>query len=405
MGGPSVTTVKRLFAVAKNQCAYPECPTRVVDPETGIILVEVCHIRARSPKGPRHEPDLPPEQVHAFENLILLCGSHHKLVDTATDKWTTTELEKLKADHERTHELDINQFISADALRGAIDNMLRAPASGRPRLALSEPPAGDFHSEDGTFPPVELELMEVRDLLRTWNAVANCDEARWFGSSAALHGRTYHALIDQILLALWRLTDRYGASSVISALYRAGVPTVARSLEGLPEARHLRAHVEHRLLRHSKTALAEPSDSFPGLTLGQVQPVQIAVTINELSTAYLAHCNDRLGSLDPTRQYLDTFLDSFRSTGIPAIDFVPADIFVGEPGSQWGARTRPMLAGASASSAEGRARRAEAPLTSFRKRLGTVAACWTSRKCLPCHRERSATNATIASGLVWKRVS
>ncbi|WP_460481886.1 HNH endonuclease [Comamonas humi] len=81
LSAPRLSTVKRLFAVSMNRCAFPGCSTPVIDPETQTVLGEICHIHAQSEGGPRFNDDLTTEQIHGFENLILMCGTHHKLID------------------------------------------------------------------------------------------------------------------------------------------------------------------------------------------------------------------------------------------------------------------------------------------------------------------------------------
>lgn len=78
---PRLSTVKRLFAVSMNRCAFPGCSTPVIDPATQTVLGEICHIHAQSEGGPRFNQDLTEEQIHGIENLILMCGTHHKLID------------------------------------------------------------------------------------------------------------------------------------------------------------------------------------------------------------------------------------------------------------------------------------------------------------------------------------
>lgn len=96
--GPSQKTIKRLFSVSGNQCAFPSCPTKLVLDAT--IIGEICHIRSPKPNGPRHDPRLSPEECHAFENLILMCANHHKVIDDNEDAYAVERLEKIKVDHE-----------------------------------------------------------------------------------------------------------------------------------------------------------------------------------------------------------------------------------------------------------------------------------------------------------------
>ena len=47
MNEPSLQTLKRLFAMSGNRCAFPECTLPIVE-GSGIVTGIVCHIR--SPK-------------------------------------------------------------------------------------------------------------------------------------------------------------------------------------------------------------------------------------------------------------------------------------------------------------------------------------------------------------------
>lgn len=81
LSAPRMSTVKRLFAMSMNRCAYPGCSTPLIDPDTQTVLGEICHIHAQSKGGPRYNEHLTSEQIHGFDNLILMCGTHHKLID------------------------------------------------------------------------------------------------------------------------------------------------------------------------------------------------------------------------------------------------------------------------------------------------------------------------------------
>jgi hypothetical protein len=95
---PSDATIKRLFARSSNRCAYPHCTVEIVQGDT--VVGEICHIRAVRPDGPRHDPDQRPGTRHGYDNLILLCANHHKVVDDDPEAYTVDRLLKMKADHE-----------------------------------------------------------------------------------------------------------------------------------------------------------------------------------------------------------------------------------------------------------------------------------------------------------------
>lgn len=99
---PRESTVRQLFAWSMNQCAFPDCPTPIVDSETGTIVADVCHIRAQKPGGLRYDSDQDDEQRHGYENLVLLCKVHHKIVDDLANItiYTVEKLLEIKATHE-----------------------------------------------------------------------------------------------------------------------------------------------------------------------------------------------------------------------------------------------------------------------------------------------------------------
>ncbi|MEJ1968425.1 MAG: hypothetical protein WDN03_07285 [Rhizomicrobium sp.] len=111
--GPSVATIKRLFAHSGNRCAFPKCQNRLVEGET--IVGEICHIKARSPDGPRYDANQTPEQRHAYDNLILMCSLHHTVIDDDAVAYTVERLASMKAEHER----GAGAMADADANSGA----------------------------------------------------------------------------------------------------------------------------------------------------------------------------------------------------------------------------------------------------------------------------------------------
>jgi hypothetical protein len=98
MSGPTVNTIKRLFAVSGNRCAFPKCREPLID--NGILVGDLCHIKAANPKGPRYDPTQTEAERHAFENLILLCKKHHTIVDTDLRQYTASALMIMKKEHE-----------------------------------------------------------------------------------------------------------------------------------------------------------------------------------------------------------------------------------------------------------------------------------------------------------------
>jgi hypothetical protein len=95
----SVPTIKALFAEAAD-CAYPGCGQALILRHRGVVtaVAQIAHIRSERPDGPRFEPSFPVELIDHTDNLLLLCGSHHRAVDDSESAYPTIELLQWKAD-------------------------------------------------------------------------------------------------------------------------------------------------------------------------------------------------------------------------------------------------------------------------------------------------------------------
>lgn len=56
---------------------------------------------AMSPNGPRGNNELSPADRDDYSNLLLLCPTHHALVDSNPEEWTVDKLKLMKLEHER----------------------------------------------------------------------------------------------------------------------------------------------------------------------------------------------------------------------------------------------------------------------------------------------------------------
>ncbi|WP_203043096.1 HNH endonuclease signature motif containing protein [Pimelobacter simplex] len=102
---------KLLWGRSRNRCAFPDCsqlltvdlhdPESEVLGEAGVVLGEEAHIRSSQDGGPRHDGEYPPERLDSYANLILLCPTHHTLVDKDGGRgFTVEDLEKMRSNHE-----------------------------------------------------------------------------------------------------------------------------------------------------------------------------------------------------------------------------------------------------------------------------------------------------------------
>ena len=130
---PNPIVVRRLFALSMNQCSFTGCSEPIIESTTNTIVGEVCHIRAQRTGGPRHDPALTSERVHAFENLLLLCRPHHRIIDARENlaTYTVERLVEMKTAHEanaRTSS-DRSMTLNRELLRALIESATE-PRSG-----------------------------------------------------------------------------------------------------------------------------------------------------------------------------------------------------------------------------------------------------------------------------------
>lgn len=95
-------TRKVLWGRSGNRCAI--CKQELVIEATRhddeAVVADECHIISSRPSGPRYDPSFPSDKFDSYENLVLLCRTHHKMVDDQTATFTSEILRQMKTNHE-----------------------------------------------------------------------------------------------------------------------------------------------------------------------------------------------------------------------------------------------------------------------------------------------------------------
>lgn len=135
---PRESTIRQLFAVSLNQCAFPDCTTPIINSHTNTILAEVCHIHAQRDGGPRYDASQSDEERHGYENLILMCRVHHKIIDApeSLSLYTADQLRQIKQAHEERAKR------STQDLPPLSDGVLKAL-----KLSATSYESGSFHMD------------------------------------------------------------------------------------------------------------------------------------------------------------------------------------------------------------------------------------------------------------------
>lgn len=118
---------KILWAKAGNRCSYRykgnNCTQKMVEAPNGsdTVVGFECHIVGKTKDSARFLDNYPNDKMDTYENRILLCGSHHKLVDDKNNEqiYTIQIVRKMKKEHEY---FISNRQIVADNL---VNNRLR----------------------------------------------------------------------------------------------------------------------------------------------------------------------------------------------------------------------------------------------------------------------------------------
>lgn len=102
----TVGTRTALAALSRGTCYWPTCATPIVTAVNGKykMNLQIAHIRALAPNGPRHAANMSTNQLNSFDNLILLCKPHHDEVDRdAPGSYPVSLLRQWKTDREQSN--------------------------------------------------------------------------------------------------------------------------------------------------------------------------------------------------------------------------------------------------------------------------------------------------------------
>jgi hypothetical protein len=139
------------------------------------VIGDECHIVARSPGGPRFRA-LPAAEVNTYENLLLLCRNHHKLVDDQPETFSEPILRRLKANHERWVARTLDAASQADGAGGRSRHQVRLLTTGEEILdVIAAVHAYDF-SHDSLNDEDEVALVggflqSAQDWAEIWDDV------------------------------------------------------------------------------------------------------------------------------------------------------------------------------------------------------------------------------------------
>jgi hypothetical protein len=191
LGQPTTTTIKRLFALSGNICAFPRCQLPIIE-SGGTVTGEICHIHARNSGGPRFDASQSDAERNDFDNLILLCRAHHKVVDSQIDSYSADVLREIKEIHQNVagrperpadsvfakillnglQQIEISNNTGNIAINspGVIQAQTVNVRTTRRGVAVNPPP--------GTIGADQQKSRYVQYLIRRYNEFASADKTR-----------------------------------------------------------------------------------------------------------------------------------------------------------------------------------------------------------------------------------
>ncbi len=123
---------KILWAKAGNQCSYRykgnNCSQKMIEAPNGsdTVVGYECHIVGKTKDSARFLENYHSDKMDTYENIILLCGSHHKLVDDKYNEqiYTIQVVRKMKNIHEYQAENQLTSELTAQLSNKTLKNKL-----------------------------------------------------------------------------------------------------------------------------------------------------------------------------------------------------------------------------------------------------------------------------------------
>jgi len=161
-------TRKLLWGRAANRCAI--CKNELVINSTKnndeSIIGEECHIISLQSKGPRYNSDFPEKKIDSYNNLILLCRIHHKMIDDQCETYTGEILENFKKNHEKwvSEMLQISdkkpKLSKIKRIRKNVPEYLKRLSTGKEVMNLINNSYAAYLDHDDVETEQEIELLE-----------------------------------------------------------------------------------------------------------------------------------------------------------------------------------------------------------------------------------------------------
>jgi len=154
--------IHKLIADSGGMCSFPGCGEKLIykyDDGTFVKIIEICHIIGESSKGPRGHPKKSELMAKDQENIILLCGKHHKIIDNNDREYPVATLKLMKENHKKW----VNERLNG--LKEAVWTLIIHSGNVTGTGALTLDKELIFHDFYGTHIIAETEEIKIKEFL------------------------------------------------------------------------------------------------------------------------------------------------------------------------------------------------------------------------------------------------
>jgi len=128
------------------------------------VVGEECHIISSAPTGPRYEVAFPADAYDALDNLILLCATHHKMIDDQFETYAVSLVRLIKQNHESWVETKLRDDptpppVRIRRIRQNIPTHLSRISSGKDLMGIASGSSAHYFDHDPDLSEDEVELV------------------------------------------------------------------------------------------------------------------------------------------------------------------------------------------------------------------------------------------------------
>jgi len=174
-------TRKILWGKSGNRCAI--CKKELVLDSTPnndeSVVGDECHIVSAQKNGPRYDERYPQKDIDTYQNLLLLCRVHHKMIDDQQETYMADLLRKIKENHEKRvaaklTDIDSPKPVQIKRVKGKTASFLIRLNTGREILNLVEGSCAGSYDHDELETQQEVDIIgDFLEVIRDWVDIGN----------------------------------------------------------------------------------------------------------------------------------------------------------------------------------------------------------------------------------------